>query len=357
MNIKCVCERKSSIDGVWCVMYNSDVILSTFIAKKDAIIIFWQYEGGWQVIKSDDSYIDEKYYSKDGIFGLEAIISDRDRIGFKHFLNAVKGKMKGEGEYLSPKKQVIESAFSFNTSTDSVYYKISCYLSDIEERSETILARIELLDSEESYRYRLASIITNDKNPDGFNLEVDKLFKQNPDREFAVIQFDIAGFKIINQQYGEEFGDELLNYFISTLKLLCDETQLFVRLTADVFMILTPYEKDEDIIELIEKIRSLLLGYKEINYRLVFGINKVLDKSKKLRHYGDGAAFARQSIKNTALKYYAFFEERMKKNANDKKWIEDQMEKALENQEFVMYLQPKYSISLGKIIGAEALVR
>lgn len=39
------------------------------------------------------------------------------------------------------------------------------------------------------------------------------------------------------------------------------------------------------------------------------------------------------------------------------KFVEDHMEKALDNHEFVMYLQPKYSIQNNKMVGAEALVR
>lgn len=66
---------------------------------------------------------------------------------------------------------------------------------------------------------------------------------------------------------------------------------------------------------------------------------------------------ARQSIKNNSLQKVAFFQNDLKKNISADKFIEDNMKKALENREFVMYLQPKCNIPDGKVIGAEALVR
>lgn len=338
-------------------MENAEKILHTFWADNNSIVLFWDREHGWQVLCAGDSLIDREYYMEQGIFGFTGLIADQDRTCFENYLKDVKGHMDGQDSQVITTRKNHETAFLFCVSGSSVYYRVSRYMNCVDGRTESILFRIEQLEPEESYRYRLARIITNDKNPESFMIEVDKVFKQNPDKEYAIIQFDIAGFKLINQQFGEAFGDELLSYIIKSLKLICDESQLFVRLTADVFMIVTPYEGREQILALIDRIRSNLLGYKNVDYRLVFGINVVADKNKKLRVYGDGAAFARQSIKNNALQYYAFFEEKMQKNALDRKWLEDHMERALANHEFVMYLQPKYNIMNEEMVGAEALVR
>lgn len=338
-------------------MKNAEKILHTFLADEHSIVLFWGREDGWQVLSQTESLIDPAYYTKQGIFGLAELVAEKDRSCFEHYLTDVKEKMEGAAIRTITTKGKHETAFLFCVPDCPAYYKISRYMEDSENGAEGILFRIEPLEPEESYRYRLARIITNDKNPESFTIEVGKLFRQNPDQEYAFIQFDVAGFKLINQQFGEAFGDELLSYFIKTLKLVCDETQLYVRLTADVFMILTPYEGREQIIAFIDRVRELLEGYRGVDYRLIFGICVIQDKSKNIRIYGDGAAFARQSIKKSALKYYAFFEEKMKTNALDRKWIEDHMEKALAANEFVMYLQPKYHIVDEQMVGAEALVR
>ena len=69
------------------------------------------------------------------------------------------------------------------------------------------------------------------------------------------------------------------------------------------------------------------------------------------------ATIARRSIKGNALNNIGFFNGRMKSELHRKQTIEDDMKNALLDNQFVMYLQPKYSISKGKIIGAEALAR
>jgi EAL domain-containing protein (putative c-di-GMP-specific phosphodiesterase class I) len=181
--------------------------------------------------------------------------------------------------------------------------------------------------------------------------------KRNPERKYALIQFDVTKFKMINEQYGEAIGDEVLEYFINTLRLVCNREQLFTRMNSDVFNILTPYESKEELLRFVDTIRRRLLGYKGISYRLVFGICPIEGTGMELRRYSDSAAFARQSIKGDVLTYVAFYKDDMKKSIRMNQFIENHMEQALQNHEFVMYLQPKYCISQDRMVGAEALVR
>lgn len=132
---------------------------------------------------------------------------------------------------------------------------------------------------------------------------------------------------------------------------------MFARLTADVFMVMTSYETKQDLLDFIEFIRTNLLGYKNMEYRLVFGVAFVKDINENLRKYGDRASIARQSIKANAMEYVIFHDETMTQKVLSAKRVEDHMEKALENHEFVMYLQPKFDMDTEKIVGAEALVR
>lgn len=336
-------------------MNNQLEILNLFLSKKDTITLFWKYEQGWQVINANTDSIDEKYY-ENGIQSLEPIIAKQDVSKFKRFIKMIKSNLMGENKTPN-NKDILEQVFMFNINNINTYYKISCNFNYVEDMADTVLTTITKLSTEDSYRYLLSQTITNDKNPNSFNIEVQNLFKANPNKNFAIIQFDIEGFKNINLQYGEQFGDELLKYIIDNLKIICNDEQLYTRLTADVFMIVTTYETEQDILDLIEEIRKTLLNYKYKHYRIIFGINYVLDKSKNLRYYGDGAAVARQSIKGDILKYYAFYDYNNMSNDEDEIWILSHMEKALKNKEFQMYLQPKFNVATNKVVGAEALVR
>ena len=123
---------------------------------------------------------------------------------------------------------------------------------------EKIVFQARELDAEEKYRIHLAQSVTNDRNPNVFTQDVMKLMRKHQKCKFALIQLDVERFKVINEMYGEDFGDDLLKYFENTLKYICNEMQLYVRLTADVFMIATPYETKEDILAFVSMLEQRL---------------------------------------------------------------------------------------------------
>ncbi len=238
------------------------------------------------------------------------------------------------------------------------YHNMTCYMTKDEDGYIVrVTCTINEMTAEEIYRLQLSQTITNDRHPAMFMKVAKEIIRKNPEGKYALIQFDVAKFKAINEMYGEAVGDELLNFFIESLKVLCTSEQMFARLTADVFMVMTSYETKQDLLDFIEFIRTNLLRYKNMEYRLVFGVAFVKDINENLRKYGDRASIARQSIKANAMEYVIFHDETMTQKVLSAKRVEDHMEKALENHEFVMYLQPKFDMDTEKIVGAEALVR
>jgi EAL domain-containing protein (putative c-di-GMP-specific phosphodiesterase class I) len=122
-------------------------------------------------------------------------------------------------------------------------------------------------------------------------------------------------------------------------------------------MIAMSYDKPEEIERLISRIEDRLGVFGDISYKFVFGVNIITDRNIPMRKMGDRAAMARQSIKGNALKNICYYSDNQEDKLVTKKFIEDRMDYALEHGEFVMYLQPKYSISTAGVVGAEALVR
>lgn len=198
---------------------------------------------------------------------------------------------------------------------------------------------------------------SSDRAPQIYGQEVTDMMARHPNEEIAFIQFDVERFKLINENYGVERGDELLEFLTDTLGLICNEEQPYCRLTADVFMIVTTFDSDRHLLDFIHRLESLLSGFKNMDYRLIFGVAIAEDRTLHTRRHGDNAGIARQSVKGSALNNIGFFNGRMKNELQKKQVIEEDMKNALLDNEFVMYLQPKYCISSGRIIGAEALAR
>lgn len=315
----------------------------------------WNRKDGWAVVNEGCPSLDKAALREKGLEGLPEIVLSGDKELCRGYQEKITGRLEAAAQGLAEFQRVSIDLRLRSAEGEWIFYTVeTCIGGDVPER---MLVMIREMSAEEIYRTKLARNITNDKNPEYFSEEAEALMQKFPEKQFALIQFDVERFKVINEQYGEETGDAMLSFFIEKLRLVCSDKQLYVRLSADVFMLITAYEQDLEIIELIERINRGLLGYRDIPYRLVFGVCKITDPTEKLRRYGDGAAFARQSVKGNALQYVGYYRSDMREKANSRKFVEDNMEKALQEGQFVMYLQPKYSISGNHIVGAEALAR
>ncbi len=209
----------------------------------------------------------------------------------------------------------------------------------------------------EAFSKGVLSVFSSDKAPQIFAKRITRMMNKFTDKEIAFIQFDVERFKLINDNYGVEVGDEILKFFSNSLNVILNDDQPFCRLTADVFMIVISFDEEDEILDFIHMIDSMLTGYNGIEYRLVFGVAIVEDRSMHTRRLGDNATLARQSVKGNALKNIGFYNGRLKTELYQQQTIEDDMTEAVIHNEFVMYLQPKHCISSGRIIGAEALAR
>lgn len=321
--------------------------------------LFWNTEDGINRLENHSrlAYTDEM--RADGLDGLLRLVIEEDRETYEVFLHTLKNALKGAAEYAPVQDSHMSvSVRMYRSDGRDSYHNTLCFFQkDNDGAVVGMVMTVCEMTAEEIYRMQLAQTTTNDRTPEMFLRAAHEVIRQNPDGKYALVQFDVVKFKMINEMYGEHFGDEMLNFFIESLQVVCSGDQLFVRLTADVFMILVPFENKQDILDFIEKVKKALSGYKGIAYHMVFGVSCIEDVNGVLRKYGDRAAMARQSIKDNALQHVAFYETKMKDMVYSRKYLEDHMEGALENHEFVMYLQPKYNMADNRIVGAEALVR
>ncbi len=202
----------------------------------------------------------------------------------------------------------------------------------------------------------MQSVLKRMSKHNRFNRNVHNLLFSSG-KEIGFIQFDIRKFKIVNDIYGEKFGDEVLDFIIRQLREVCHEDQFFINLRSDVFMVVTEFERKEELISLIETLNERIRCFKDIKLQLSFGVYMVEDRNMELRQMEDRAAMARKSAKNNILTNILFYQEQLKDSLYNRKFIEENMQSAITDRQFQMYLQPKYSITQNQIIGAEALVR
>ncbi|GFI04068.1 phytochrome-like protein cph2 [Lachnospiraceae bacterium] len=176
-------------------------------------------------------------------------------------------------------------------------------------------------------------------------------------REIGFIQFDILRFKIINDLYGEKFGDEILDFIEKQLRETCHENQFFVNLRSDVFMVVMEYDFEEELVAFIRLLEQKISSFKSVKLQIAYGVYTVDDRNMEMRQMEDRASMARKAAKQNILSNILFYKEQFKESLYNRKFIEENMQSAISEKQFKMYLQPKYSITKNEIIGAEALVR
>ena len=335
-----------------------DKMFGYITSRKDTLIMMWERGSGWQTATSESTVLKDANLRDLSLGKIERWVHKDDAAAFRIFIKQIEKAINGEtGSIPEGEGKADVAVRLLNQEGVYVYQNVNCWLEWENDRIERIFLMTEELDSEEIHRINISKTFTSDRDPMLVQRQAVEIIKANPDKKYAIIQFDVAKFKTIPMEYGEKKASELLDFFVDTLKVVCNRNQIFTRLSADVFMIITPYEDEKWICDCIEMLEKELIGHNDMKYRIVYGVCYVGDLEGGLRQYGDAAALARQSIKGDALQKIAFYRKDLRKDISTSKFIEDNMHKALENGEFVMYLQPKCHISDGRLVGAEALVR
>ncbi|HHQ8844805.1 TPA: EAL domain-containing protein [Clostridioides difficile] len=204
--------------------------------------------------------------------------------------------------------------------------------------------------------------LTGADSIDKFKINSNKLFAKNNPEEYALFYIDVDKFKYINDMFGYDMGNDTLIHISNTIASELKEDEIFARVSADHFVLLIKYKTDDDIKTRLNNIynKIQILSNPKINYyKLILdcGIYKISKSDNDINTIMDRANTARKTIKGGHKNSFAFYDKEMHKKILKEKEIENSMVDALNNGEFIVYFQPKYSLSDYQIIGAEALVR
>ena len=187
--------------------------------------------------------------------------------------------------------------------------------------------------------------------------------KQESSYQFAVLFLDCDRFKVINDSLGHPVGDELLIAIAHRLQACLIPVDTLARLGGDEFGILLENITDINIaIQVAERILQQLsfafqLSRYEVFMNASIGIswgNKDYDRPEYLLRDADTAMYR---AKAQGRAKYHVFNPTMHQEAIQLLELENDLRRAVEKQEFLVYYQPIISLATGRISGFEALVR
>lgn len=220
----------------------------------------------------------------------------------------------------------------------------------------------------ESSNKTLYDITTKDPLTGAYNFETfkkkaQKLLTQTT-KKYSLVYVDFADFKYINDVFGYKYGDEILINYAAIISKELRAGEVLGRVSADNFVILRYYNEKNDIMVRQHQVDIKITEFMHDMYSgqavsVQCGICYLEDLAEDLQIEGilDRANYARKTVKTGLNRKYAVYDESIRKQLRYEKSIENRMLKSLENEEFLVYFQPKVDLQTGMATQAEALVR
>lgn len=187
---------------------------------------------------------------------------------------------------------------------------------------------------------------------------VSDVFREYPMGKFAIVVMDINRFKVVNDVYGWETGDNLLRHVASTIAKKLKIYDSLCRFNGDVFVLFLQYTNVEDIVNLIRDVSAEISdNFLDYKVTLGYGVYLIQDISLSIMQMIDMASLALKTVKGSYIQNFAFYDDRLRQQILQEDELENEMMQALNDGMFKMYLQPKVNMKTNVLQGAEALIR
>ncbi len=210
---------------------------------------------------------------------------------------------------------------------------------------------------DEATLYATRDQLTGLWNRDYFFEIAGKTIRDNREEDFLMIATDVHQFKLFNEILGTSTGDDLLLAFAQAYRERYKRMWVFSRISGDRFALLIP--KSDYNEEGFLKIMHDVLSRKNYSMKVhcYVGVYEILDRNINVESMYDRAYMALESIKGDMQKEIAYYHDEILSQRIHETTTLDELDRALLNDEFVIYLQPQLEVATGKIVSAEALIR
>lgn len=204
----------------------------------------------------------------------------------------------------------------------------------------------------------------NNMNFNSFRLSAMETIEKNNSDNVAVIQMAVSKFDYIREFFGLSEIRRIQKHIAGILRANMQGDEIFCRYSSKYFNLLLIYHNREELTDRIKHLNDKLLNLNQdknstskYEFILNYGIYLVNHDDNDIEYMVDKANQALLRVKEDRNSLMKVFSSSMYDRLLDEKEIEEEMHKAIEKKELIVYLQPKYDMNTGLQVGAEALVR
>lgn len=209
----------------------------------------------------------------------------------------------------------------------------------------------------------LIDTMTGLNNEKGFLINCQTLLQNAKDTNYIICIFNINNFRVINDVYGFDTGDEIIKDVANYLNMKIKNIGTCAHLHTNTFAFCIPYTIDT--MGYLAQLKYIECKILDIPYQLtaragICNINDVcegLPDLSDIRLAIDYAIVAQSKVTMTSVNSFFFYNPAMHENMRMEAEITAKMRDALTKKEFHLYFQPQYNHATGALTGAEALCR
>ncbi|MBR5049900.1 MAG: EAL domain-containing protein [Desulfovibrio sp.] len=182
---------------------------------------------------------------------------------------------------------------------------------------------------------------------------------RHPDLSMDAILFDVNHFHMINERFGNAYGDEVLRQIGAKISdLVSARGGLACRRGSDTFMLYIPH--GTDFKEMFDAVSVSLMGeHSGSRVRLRMGVYEAVDRNIEIERRFDRAKIAADTVRNNFTNNIAFYDADLHKKELYEEQLIENFPRAISERQFKVFYQPKFDVwpDTPVLDSAEALVR